>query len=409
MRFTEDGPDIPNELLRQWRQGKVLFLAGAGVSVPAKLPLFRELAVDTYNDMNDPVGTVAKKILKRKKVSEAAKHKLIDAASLSFKQQVEVELILSNQLDRLFAAMESRLDHDEGGRSHSRKVRSSVEKVLRKSVSSTQEHADLLRLSMPPMATQARKEKCRIATTNFDRLFEHAWAKEFMDDPVWYDARLAPRPGSHSFQGIIHLHGALNDNPAVPAEFVLSSRDFARVYLRSGVIANYVYDLIRRYIVVLVGYSADDPPMRYLMDAIAEDVSLFEDMSFPYAIVDWDSANARDVKGAMTVERWRTKNIRPILFPRSVGSKAFEPLWKTLNVWAEWARRDTNWIDDELASKASVTYGQASPFAQAFVRDLLSILDADEMMRAISGMKKAGASFDWIEAVDAAAREEGSP
>jgi hypothetical protein len=44
MRFVPDGPDIPNPLIAKWRAGKVLFLAGAGVSVPSKLPLFDGLS-----------------------------------------------------------------------------------------------------------------------------------------------------------------------------------------------------------------------------------------------------------------------------------------------------------------------------------------------------------------------------
>jgi hypothetical protein len=43
MRFVPDGPDIPNDLIRKWREGKVLFLAGAGVSVSSRLPLFEGL------------------------------------------------------------------------------------------------------------------------------------------------------------------------------------------------------------------------------------------------------------------------------------------------------------------------------------------------------------------------------
>ncbi len=48
MRFVPDGPDIPNSLILKWKEGKVLFLAGAGVSVPSKLPLFDGLALDVY-------------------------------------------------------------------------------------------------------------------------------------------------------------------------------------------------------------------------------------------------------------------------------------------------------------------------------------------------------------------------
>jgi hypothetical protein len=40
MRFVPDGPIVPNDLVRAWRQGKVLFLAGAGVSEPQDCPSF---------------------------------------------------------------------------------------------------------------------------------------------------------------------------------------------------------------------------------------------------------------------------------------------------------------------------------------------------------------------------------
>ena len=56
MRFVPDGPYIPNDLIRKWREGDVLFVAGAGVSRPAGLPLFRDLAVDAYAELNDPLA-----------------------------------------------------------------------------------------------------------------------------------------------------------------------------------------------------------------------------------------------------------------------------------------------------------------------------------------------------------------
>jgi NAD-dependent SIR2 family protein deacetylase len=55
MRFVSDGPAIPNDLIRKWRDGKVLFLAGAGVSRPAGLPLFKGLALEIYQHLNDGV------------------------------------------------------------------------------------------------------------------------------------------------------------------------------------------------------------------------------------------------------------------------------------------------------------------------------------------------------------------
>ena len=56
MQFVPDGPIVPNDLVRAWRQGKVLFLAGAGVSEPAKLPLFRGLVLEVYREIGDSLA-----------------------------------------------------------------------------------------------------------------------------------------------------------------------------------------------------------------------------------------------------------------------------------------------------------------------------------------------------------------
>jgi hypothetical protein len=46
MRFTESGPSIPNELLDSRDAGDVVFLCGAGVSIPAGLPDFFKLTTE---------------------------------------------------------------------------------------------------------------------------------------------------------------------------------------------------------------------------------------------------------------------------------------------------------------------------------------------------------------------------
>ena len=308
MQFVPDGPVIPNELIKEWRDGRVLFLAGAGVSKPAGLPLFDGLALDIYRHLNDGVLEAL-----TAGSNNGRRSRILASDRFSPEQKIEAELFLDRQLDRLFAAMEARLDH-ENGRLKYRKVRDGLEAVLRRAPTFAQGHKDLLRLSVPPGTVDARTGAlCRMATTNFDLLFEAAWRAEFSTDPRTYDARVAPRPGAHDFAGIVHLHGMLNSDATIPGQLVLSSRDFARVYLRSGVVANYIYDLIRRFTLVLVGYSADDPPMRYLMDAIGEDASLFEDMKQPYAI-DARTGKAPDDNGALAQARWSAKNIKPILF-----------------------------------------------------------------------------------------------
>jgi SIR2-like domain len=399
MRFVPDGPLIPNSLIRKWRDGKVLFLAGAGVSKPAGLPLFKGLALDIYRHLND--GVLAALTAGR---DGGRRERMLGNSALSARQKIEAELFLDNQLDRLFAAMEARLDQDRNGLVTQRRVRGALETVLRHAATFAQGHRDLLRLSVPPGSVHAaRGALCRLATTNFDLLFEQAWSAEFGTPPRAYDARLAPRPGASDFAGIIHLHGMLNADAGIPGQFVLSSRDFARVYLRSGVVANYIYDLMRRYTIVLIGYSADDPPMRYLMDAIGEDAALFEDMNDPYVIADRGSV-VHDPNGELEVTRWKSKNIIPMLFRERAGADGFAPLWETLHAWAEWARGDAGWVAGQLADKTRNPYGSSPAFAADFVQDLLSLLDQDELESAICGLRANGVEFGWIEALEGSLR-----
>ncbi|WP_406640671.1 hypothetical protein [Pectobacterium brasiliense] len=56
MQFVTNGPDIPDSLLQAHEEGRVVFFCGAGVSVPAKLPDFRQLVEDIFKQ-TDPRKT----------------------------------------------------------------------------------------------------------------------------------------------------------------------------------------------------------------------------------------------------------------------------------------------------------------------------------------------------------------
>ena len=400
MRLVADGPDIPNKIIREWRDGQVLFLAGAGVSVPSKLPLFDGLALKVYQRLNDPLFKVLKAAQKQKLTS--GKTNILEAADVNPRAHVEADLFFGKQFDRLFSVLEEQIDPDTKGRAKTRNVRSAVEHVLSGRRSSTN-HRDLLRLSLAPNAADDRSRdlSCRIVTTNFDRLFEDAWRNEFGAAPISFDARVAPRPGAYNFEGIIHLHGALNEKRKLPGDYILSSRDFARAYLRSGVIGNYIYDLIRRYRIILVGYSADDPPMRYLMDAIGEDASLFSDMKEPYALTNV-SGKIGDRTATVEEENWKAKEITPIFFERRSGGEPYAPLWETLHQWADWARDEFSWIERQLIENTRQPRTEASAFQRSFVQDLLGTLSADELQAATVFLAERRVDFSWIETIVAA-------
>jgi hypothetical protein len=399
MRFVEDGPDIPNGLIRKWRDGEVLFLAGAGVSVPSGLPLFEGLALSAYEKLGDSLfGTLSE----ARSSPPTERAKLLDDAILSPEMRVEANLFFDKQFDRFFSALEKRIDPDITGKAKTRKVRKAVEDIL-SGKESSDSHSDLLRLSLSPNPSKdpSKPLSCRIVTTNFDLLFESAWLKEIDNRPISFDARMAPRPGAHNFEGVIHLHGHLSDVTGRPADYILSSRDFSRVYLRSGIIGNYAYDLIRRYTLLLVGYSLDDPPMRYLMDAIGEDSSLFDDMNRPFVISDL-TENIDEQALSIEEATWRAKEIYPILFKRRTGPDPFAPLWESIREWANWARDEGRWIENKLKTSTQGQFADASPFRRSIVQDLLSVLTLDELAAAITYLNSLGVDFGWTDTVSTA-------
>ena len=121
-------------------------------------------------------------------------------------------------------------------------------------------HRVLLDLATTP------EGKVRLVTTNFDLLFEDC--KEGLE--VWKPPRL-PNPSRHDeMNGIIHLHGCVNNDytGSQGDEFVLSSSEFGRAYLAEGWATTFFRHVIDRYVVVFVGYTADDPPIHYLLEAL---------------------------------------------------------------------------------------------------------------------------------------------
>ena len=82
------------------------------------------------------------------------------------------------------------------------------------------------------------------------------------------------------------------------------------------------------------------------------------------------------------------------------GNDGFAPLWETLRAWAEWARGGADWVARQLGEKTQDPYANSTAFASSFVQDLLSLLDQDELERAIRGLKARRVDFGWIEALE---------
>ena len=285
--FVANGPDIPESLLQAHEEGRVVFFCGAGISYPAGLPGFGGLVKGIYKDLGVLPSAV----------QEAA--------------------IKAGQFDTAIDLLEADI---VGGREV---VRGAISRILTPSFidsKATVTHSALLTLA------RNRDGRRRLITTNFDRLFEEVIASAGLEVER-YKAPLLPVP-KNRWDGLVYLHGLLPSLPRA-SEFdrlVLSSGDFGLAYLIERWAARFVSELFRNYSVCFIGYSINDPVLRYMMDALAADRMLGESPPEMFAFGSYSKG-----KEDKSADEWRAKKVTPILY-REYKRHAY--LHRTLREWA---------------------------------------------------------------------------
>ena len=292
MQFIIDGPDIPDALLQAHEEGRVVFFCGAGISYPAGLPDFKGLVKKIYR---------------------------LNGTAFS---DVEREAFDRGQFDATLGLLERRLP---GQRLAVRRALAQAlkPKLRRKGAADT--HAALLRLARSPEGA------LRMVTTNFDRVF-HAAAERTSQEFQTYAAPMLPIPKNSRWDGLVYLHGLLPEQADDVAlnRLVVTSGDFGLAYLTERWAARFVSDLFRNYVVCFVGYSINDPVLRYMVDALAADRMLGEATPHAWAL----GACAPGQEHGKSIE-WEAKGVTPILYYVTPGSQDHSALYKTLRVWAD--------------------------------------------------------------------------
>lgn len=187
-----------------------------------------------------------------------------------------------------------------GGRAAVRRELAAILTSADTSRKATRTHEALLTLS------QGRDGRRRLVTTNFDRLFQAVIGREEFKVSTC-QAPLLPVP-KNRWDGLVYLHGLL---PPTPSDseldcLVVSSGDFGLAYLTERWAARFVSELFRHYTVCFVGYSLNDPVLRYMMDALAADRQRGEAPLEMYAFASYKNGK----KDASEAE-WRAKNVTP--------------------------------------------------------------------------------------------------
>lgn len=310
MSFGGNLPKIPERLMLAHARGEVLFLVGAGVSRPA-LPDFKGLVLSIYKEVEPKMHAVLSAL-----PAGACTNCFVNLDGLLPSQKAEAIRYTNREFDVVLGLLERRLDGFSRLSSSVRKIVAT--KLHDLSQSSNGLHESLVRLS--------DRGGCHtILTTNFDLLLEHA-AKKRRIKIESHSLGAIPRPSrALDFSGIMHIHGALHKQANMHSELVLTDLDFGEYYLRRRVIPDLIYDAARLFHIVLVGYSANDPPMKYLLNAVAADGVRFENLRERFAFV----GNPQEDLAQM--EDWKGRGITPIGYDSSSGHKA---LHDVLHEWA---------------------------------------------------------------------------
>ena len=320
---------VPQTILDAIENNTLAIFAGAGVSMgePANLPSFWQLAEALGKPFNESPRCLGKDL------SGGDIHEPLD----QFLGRLHLDDKILRQ--RSAALLDPGMQH-------------------------TALHSSLLKLFRRP-------EGVRLVTTNFDTLFESAlkvWEPEWQKVTSLYTAPALPL-GS-DFNGIVHVHGAINPTDSI----VLTDRDFGRAYLTEGWARRFLVDLFQTYTVLFVGYSHDDTVMQYLARSLPDKA---EGKRYVLAGSDEDK------------EKWAVLGITPMVFSKD-HSQDFQSLYGFAQELAEQSSlKPSDW-------KGRITlWGQQTP-------DLLSTNDEQSLLSTLQDISKlryfceAASSPKWL-------------
>ena len=293
MKFDPDGPSIPDILLDRCDAGRVVFLCGAGVSQPSGMPTFVGLARYVIEFFDPPVDS---------------------EIMAAFRPWLDGQSAANVPLDQIFNLLHLEYGRDE------------VNALVTKRLSDPLEIKDLGREhDLIKRISSSQNGVPQIVTTNFDRLFEVGHNGEYL---VWHVPPAFPDLHFGSkIEGITYLHGRLVEAASASHPYVLSSADFGRAYLSEGWATNFIRHLLERYTVVLVGYQAEDPPVKYLLQGLNHDGGY--DRSRLYA---FDHGLPEEIEA-----KWRDRGVTAIAYSDHPA------LWRSMEAWADRADDPRKW------------------------------------------------------------------
>src|SRR5258708_7634464 len=329
MIFTSDGVDLPERLLQSLTSDRFVVFAGAGVSCQS----YPEQPTNTY-------------------------YPDFHGLALEIAQRLGIETTESDNrnlkegfVDRVLGEW-----HDRTGdvRSHAAAILQANEQTQRVEL-----HRAIVRLFIGNVTP-------RIVTTNFDRLLIRARNLEPRAlEMRWLVTGAPALSPARRFSGICHLHGIVDS----PSDMVLTDSDIGRAYMDEGWALRFAHELFQRFDVLFIGYSLEDPPLRYLSLAL-------EGTAGPKRWV-LASAPESDADKAKIARDWERRHVEPIWYAASGGD--YRALERTISAWAD--DNSKSFLDrrSELVAFATAKPSNLKPHelsrTQYFLQDPSSLRD----------------------------------
>lgn len=287
--FVPNGIFVPDRLVQELEDDRVVIFCGAGISMGAGLPSYTGLVEHCYNELGVPLP-------KKRSIEWQWPDRMLGALESRF--PVEMRRVVAGRLDRDPTDIEM--------------------------------HRAILNL-----AGLRGGNGIRLVTTNYDTFFEHAQSGLILGQD-YHSGPVLPIPRNDrivSWKSIVYLHGRLASATEANDHLVLTSADFGRAYLTDAWAARFVARLFSEFTVLFIGYSLNDPVLRYMTDAFAaEEISSRgrARRSPAYIFVPYRGREAQDP------QPWRERKIEPIFYNQM---RNHVQLKRTLIGWAK-ARHD---------------------------------------------------------------------
>lgn len=348
-KFVKAGPVVPDELVQALEEDRVVIFCGAGISMGAGLPDYEGLVRHCYEDLGEALP-----------------------------QNRSSEWLWP---DRMLGSLE--------GKFGATQVRRAVHECLSAAPKSLDMHTAILRL-----AKLRGETGIRLVTTNFDTLFEQAAKPELKFAKDLHSGPVLPIPRNDkavTWRSVVYLHGRLGELDAND-HLVLTSADFGRSYLTDAWAARFVARLFSDFTVLFIGYSLNDPVLRYMTDAFAAENSSSRGSfkhSPAYIFVPQKGKSVPDETP------YRHRNLRPIFYKKT---KDHRNLRNTIIGWAD-ARED--YLKSTSTMIARIAPKHPSAITPSDVANLVWAVcgrqeDAGHGARTFAGIKKRP-PIEWLD------------